>query len=232
MSRRWIIGDIHGCINTLRHMMEEEISPTQGDAVFFLGDLIDRGPDSKAVVDYIISLLDQSVDVRIIRGNHEVMLLEAADSEEKFLLWMRNGGMKTLESFGAEGDLFIGPEAVAKIPERYIEFFNGLPWYLETEGFFLVHAGLNPVSRDPLSDTETMIWSREEGYNAEFLKGRKLVHGHSSEFLEAILQRFHDQDSLIYNLDGGCVFRDYPGLGNLVAWELNTGMVKIVPNQE
>ena len=232
MNRRWVIGDIHGCINTFRKMMEGEISPSPDDTIYLLGDLMDRGPNSKAVIDYIFSLYDQSIDVRVIRGNHEVMLLEAVRSEEKFALWMRNGGMATLKSFSVDCDLFIGPKAVAQIPDQYIEFFSGLPWYLETEGYFLVHAGLNPVSPDPLNDTDAMIWTRQEGYNAKFLHGRKLVHGHSAIHLEAILHNIYDQNALVYNLDGGCVYRNDPGLGSLVGWELNTGSLKIVPNQE
>ncbi|MFH1295902.1 MAG: metallophosphoesterase [Bacteroidota bacterium] len=232
MSHRWVIGDIHGCINTFRKMVEDEISPFKDEIIYILGDLIDRGIDSKAVLDYILYLMDKSVDVRVIRGNHEVMLLEAGRSEEQFTLWMRNGGFTTLNDFGIVMDLSTGPEAASCIPPVYTEFFNGLPWYLETEGFFLVHAGLNTVSSDPLSDTETMIWTRQKGYNASFLKGRKLVHGHSPEFLEVILDQFQNQDSLVYNLDGGCVYSNYPGLGNLIAWNLDTGMIKIVPNRE
>ncbi|TSA27309.1 MAG: serine/threonine protein phosphatase [Bacteroidetes bacterium] len=232
MQCRWVIGDIHGCINTFRHLVEQEIRPSPGDSVFLLGDLIDRGPDSKGVVDYVVSLQDQSIDARTIRGNHEVMLLEAGLSEEQFALWMRNGGYTTLEGFGIPVDSFTGPEAAGLIPPAYLEFFNGLPWYLETEGFFLVHAGLNPISKDPLADTDAMIWSRHESYHEEFLKGRKLVHGHTFLPLPQILTRIADPAFRIINLDGGCVYRDYPGLGNLLAWNLDDGRVKIVPNRE
>lgn len=232
MNHRWVIGDIHGCIKTLRHLVEEEISPSSEDVLFFLGDLVDRGVNSKGVVDYILSLRDQSLDLRVIRGNHEVMLLGAGTSEERFELWMRNGGYTTLSDFRIRVDSFSGPEAARKIPMEYIDFFNKLPWYLETEGFFLVHAGLNPVSRDPLDDTDAMVWSREEEYPEDLLKGRKLIHGHTPVPAESILLRIADPRSRIINLDGGCVYRGFPGLGHLVALNLETGELKSVPNKE
>lgn len=232
MKQRWVIGDIHGCIRTFRHLVEEKISPSREDSLFLLGDLIDRGPGSKGVIDYIRSLQDQSLDVKIIRGNHEAMLLGAAASEEQFALWMHNGGAATLLDFGREVDAFTGPEIAAQIPPDYLAFFNGLPWYLETEGFFLVHAGLNASSMDPLLDTDTMLWTRREVYHTAFLNGRVLIHGHTPVSLPAIRQRIEDPDARIYNLDGGCVFRNYPGMGNLLALNLETGELKRVPNKE
>lgn len=232
MSHRWVIGDIHGCISTLRHLIEDKIRPSAHDTVFLLGDLIDRGPGNRKVLDYIISLQKQQVDLRAIVGNHEAMLLGAASSEENFMLWMRNGGATTLRDFGVGIDSFTGREAADLIPSGYINFLTNLPWYIETEGFFLVHAGLNASGSDPLRDTYTMIWTRNEDYNYKFLGGRKLVHGHTPSPLQEILNRLQDPASLVYNLDGGCVYRDYHGLGNLIALNLDTREPVIVQNRE
>jgi len=232
MKNQWAIGDIHGCVDTFKTLVESEIAPSANDTIFLLGDLIDRGPDSKAVIDYIISLNNQSVDVQIVRGNHEVMLLEALECKRNFPLWMMNDGMKTLASFGIADDRFTGHEALSEIPDLYIEFFKRLPWYLQTEGFFFVHAGLNPVAEDPLSDTFTMIWTRQEEYNQKFLKGKKLIHGHSPQPLKRILDMIDDPETMVYNLDGGCIYRNYPGMGNLVALNLGTMEVKIVHNRD
>jgi len=232
MGSRWVIGDIHGCIATFKTMVEQKINLQPDDTLFLLGDLIDRGTDSKAVIDYILQLQEQSYDVRSIKGNHECMLLEAQLSEMQYTLWMRNAGMATLHDFGIDAEQFPGPDGVRRIPARYLEFFQRLPYYIESEGFFLVHAGLNSESLQPLSDTDTMIWTRREEYNSPFLNGRKLIHGHSTIFLEEILLQISDRETLIYNLDGGCVFCDFPGLGNLVALNLDSGESRVTPNQE
>jgi len=232
VGSRWVIGDIHGCIATFQTMVEQEINLQPGDTLFLLGDFIDRGPGNKAVIDYILRLQEQAYDVRPIKGNHEFMLLEALGSETYYTLWMRNAGMTTLHDFRIDVEQFPGPEGVRMIPASYLDFFQQLPYYWESEGFFLVHAGLNPESLHPLNDTDTMIWTRREEYNPAFLNGRKLIHGHSPLLLEEILRRISNKDTLIYNLDGGCVYRDFPGLGNLVALNLDSGEFRVLSNQE
>ena len=232
MGSRWVIGDIHGCIATFQAMVEKEIGLQPDDTLFLLGDLIDRGPDSKAVIDYILRLQEQAYDVRSIIGNHEVMLLDAIRSERQYILWMSNAGMTTLHNFGIDMERYPGPEGVRRIPARYLDFFQQMPYYIESEGFFLVHAGLNPESLHPLDDTDTMIWTRREAYHSDFLKGRKLIHGHSPLHREEILRRLSDRDAQIYNLDGGCLYTDFPGLGNLVAMNIDSGESRMVRNLE
>ncbi|MFH1160501.1 MAG: metallophosphoesterase family protein [bacterium] len=232
MGQRWVIGDIHGCIGTFRKMVEQEICLEKEDTLFLLGDLIDRGPDSKAVIDFIFCLQEQSFNILVLMGNHEWMLLESLTSREMFALWMRNKGITTLHDFGIALDKDRDPAAVIQIPSRYLDFFQGLPSFVETDGFFLVHAGLNPYCENPLEDRETMLWTREEGYPADFLKGRKLVHGHSPIPLNEIVKRLSNVNTLVYNLDGGCVYPHIPGFGNLIAWNLDTGALKVLKNQE
>jgi len=232
MKNRWVIGDVHGCIKTFRTMVEEEIVPRKEDALFLMGDLIDRGPDSKSVLDFIFRLHNQSLNVITLMGNHEWMLLESMTSREMFSLWMQNRGFTTLHDFGLSPDPESGPRAVTQIPARYLDFFERLPLFAETDGFFLVHAGLNPDLKNPEEDKETMLWTRKETYPAEFLRRRKLIHGHSPLPLQEIRQRISDPGTKVYNLDGGCVYPHIPGYGNLVAWNLDTGELKILRNQE
>ena len=71
MRNRWVIPDIHGYLNTLKSLIENRISLTKEDTLYFLGDYIDRGPNSKGVIDYIMSLQDQDYDIHCLRGNHE-----------------------------------------------------------------------------------------------------------------------------------------------------------------
>jgi len=76
-SKRYVIADIHGCYKTLRYLVEEMISPSKSDYLFFLGDYIDRGPNSSGVIDYVIDLIDNGYKVFPLRGNHEENLLKA-----------------------------------------------------------------------------------------------------------------------------------------------------------
>ena len=232
MGRQWIIGDIHGCIRTFRELVEEEIRPAKTDTLFLLGDLIDRGPGSKAVIDYIRSLREHTCAVQSVLGNHEWMLLRSLASEEIFFLWMRNKGFTTLRDFGIAAGQSPGPELANRIPSSYLDFFKTLPLFLETERFILVHAGLNPSSENPLEDVETLLWTRDEDYPEQLLRGRKLIHGHTPIPAQEIIRRTADRHTRVINLDGGCVYPHIPGYGNLVAWEPGSGELKIVRNQE
>jgi serine/threonine protein phosphatase 1 len=93
MQKKWIIPDLHGCIKTLKHLVKEKISLQKNDVLYFLGDFIDRGPDSKGVLDYVMTLEAQGFNVRPLKGNHEEYLLLALDEEKnrkrKFLFFKR-----------------------------------------------------------------------------------------------------------------------------------------------
>ena len=75
MFKHWVIGDVHGCVLTLRKLVEEKIIPTTQDVICFTGDYIDRGPSSKQVIDYLIELEQQGMQLQLIQGNHEEMFL-------------------------------------------------------------------------------------------------------------------------------------------------------------
>ena len=79
MSGRFAIGDIHGCLKTLKALVENEIQLGKDDELFFVGDFIDRGPDSKGVLDYIGSLIRDGYKIQSVMGNHEEMLLESLE---------------------------------------------------------------------------------------------------------------------------------------------------------
>ena len=166
MSKTWIIPDVHGCAATLKLMVEQQIKPEKTDRLIFLGDYIDRGPDSKGVIDFIMQLQAEGYNITALKGNHEDFCVKAweADKNRKSILgiktksypqeiWEINGGTKTLESFGV-----IRP---SEIPEKYIRWMMSLEYFVETEKFIAVHAGLNFNLDDPFSDTRSMLWTRE-----------------------------------------------------------------------
>lgn len=148
--RTLAIGDIHGCLKALETLADfVDFSPK--DTIITLGDYIDRGPDSKGVIDYILNLR-KTHQVITLKGNHEAMMVNALTEYDDLMNWLLNGGIETLTSFGAvEFD---------QIPELYWEFLRSCQSYYETEDHIFVHAGLTPhLPLDEQSD-DIMFWLR------------------------------------------------------------------------
>lgn len=209
MPKTYFIGDVHGCCRTLKKLVTEKIKPVKEDLLYFIGDYIDRGPDSKEVVDYILELQMEGFNVVTLRGNHEQMLLDSREGGRYLLLWLMNGGDKTLRSFGVE--------SVNDIPGRYMRFFEQTRMYVDAGRFIAVHAGLDFRLPDPFSDPESMLWIRNFPVDNSFLGERLLIHGHTPRELDYILsQKLRSS----VNIDGGCVYHWLPGMGHLVALSL------------
>src|SRR5690242_12138778 len=117
MSRFLAVGDIHGCAKTFTHLLMTEFQLQKSDVVVCLGDYIDRGPDSKGVVDLILRLRDSGYTIHTLRGNHEQLMMDSFGGND-FLkrLWIDNGGDKTLRSFGISNYRELG--------EAYKAFFE------------------------------------------------------------------------------------------------------------
>ena len=135
MSERiFVVGDIHGCFVTLREMVENELQVSKQDKMILLGDYIDRGGQSKFVLDYLMGLIREGYDVLPLMGNHEDMLLNALRNEDALWLWLYNGGTETLRSFQIHSPM--------ELERAYTEFLKRLPIYYQLGDFYLVHAGL------------------------------------------------------------------------------------------
>ncbi len=139
--RNIAISDIHGCCKTFKALVENHVKLTKEDHLYLLGDYIDRGPDSKGVIDYIFKLKEDGFQVTATKGNHEQMLLRAIDGDTN-QPWYQNGARMTLRSFEATHE--------DNIPTEYIDFIKELKFYIELEDCFLVHAGFNFEREDPL----------------------------------------------------------------------------------
>jgi serine/threonine protein phosphatase 1 len=232
MGRRFVIGDIHGCIRTFRQLVEEMLQPTPSDQIFLLGDYIDRGPDSKAVVDYIFRLQAESYKVIPLMGNHEYMLNRGQHSLEYFNLWMINSGFTTLRDFGVAADSCHNPQSIFTIPPKYLEFFRDLKIYEQTEGFFLCHGCFEGDRDDPKDDGNTMIWGRKSPDRSVAAGNRVLIHGHTPKPLAEIRKQIDDPHGRIINLDGGCVYRQNTMLGHLLALDLDSRELFVVKNSD
>lgn len=234
--RTWVIPDVHGCLQTLRTLVEDLIELRKDDTLFFLGDLIDRGPDSKGVIDYIWKLEKSGIETSVIKGNHEEYMAKVFRDEQSksglrrmlslksssYKDWMLFGGETTLQSFNAF--------TVNAIPEMYIEWIESLEFYLRWKNFLIVHAGFNFEIDDIFSDTQSMMWVREYKIDPVKLGNRKIIHGHVPVTLDFIHQSIVSNSFQFIDLDNGVYLTDKPGYGNLLALELNTMELLIQPN--
>ena len=159
---RYVIGDIHGCAAELRRLVEA-LPLVRGDQLVFLGDYIDRGPDSNAVVSHLASLqgLLPQVEVVFLRGNHEDMLLSYLGiGGQHGDVFLRNGGKATLASYGLEPDDATPEKTLSVIPAEHLSFFRRLKSYYVMGSFLCVHAGIHP--QKPLAEQtdEELLWIR------------------------------------------------------------------------
>ena len=164
----YVVGDIHGCLSELASLVES-LPLERGDTVVFLGDYVDRGPDSKAVIDYLADLRRRDEYKTVfLRGNHEDMMLSymglSGRHGDAFLL---NGGLETLASYGVAAPTrspgpVDGQRLLEALPPEHVEFFMRLePWYF-ADGFLCVHAGINPQRSWDEQIGEELIWIRHE----------------------------------------------------------------------
>lgn len=235
MNKQWVISDIHGCIKTLRLLVENLVIPDKDDTLIFLGDYIDRGPDSKGVLDYVMGLQEQGFSVVALKGNHEDFLVKAYEEEQQlksFLffkksnkskeMWLRYGGLEAMRSFKTSN--------ISEIPAFYIDWIKQRPLYHILDDFFIVHAGLNFDIEDPLQDTNAMIWVREYRIDPAKINNRRLIHGHVPVALDFIDLTLNAGTYPFIDLDNGCYMAHKAGFGNLLALELNTMELKVQPN--
>jgi serine/threonine protein phosphatase 1 len=169
--RTWAIGDIHGCLTALQNL-EDEIRFGPEDTIITLGDYVDRGPDSRGVLDHLIALGQRS-DLVPLRGNHEVMMLAARFHPATLEAWLDCGGFETLESYG--------PGAFHDVPEAHWRFLEGTRRYHETDTHIFVHASVNPRSEMARQPDTTLFWERITPQTQAHLSGRRVICGHTPQ---------------------------------------------------
>jgi len=168
------IGDIHGCVDSLKTLLQE-INPTTEDTLIFLGDYVDRGAYSKEVIDLLIAC-DQKFNCRFIKGNHEeAMVASMFYPEDVAHFWLQHGGEETLKSYGVD-DVRDLKEAM---PEAHFKFLNRLEDAIELDDYIFVHASWDPDKKLAQQDTETL---RYKFFEQATVKGKKMVIcGHAAQ---------------------------------------------------
>jgi serine/threonine protein phosphatase 1 len=211
MKRLYAIGDIHGCFDSLKKLVEDQLMLTKDDKLVLLGDYIDRGNNSKGVVDYIMDLQEKGFDIIPLIGNHEMLLLETFEDEKNKPKWIQNGGGETLKSFEIE--------SIKEISPKYPEFFKNLQNYYSVEEFLCVHAGFNDKILNPFIDTYSMVWESRVEYFNPLLAEKIIIHGHRPITMDLCIKQITEKQRVI-NIDTGCVYKEKIGYGKLTAMEL------------
>jgi len=161
--RCYVIGDIHGCLDELRCLIDG-LPLEVGDRLVFLGDYIDRGPDSKGVVSYLLELKNYgpALELIFLKGNHEDMLLSylglPGDYGEMFLF---NGGRQTFASYGLTSNLPTADEALAAIPPEHLDFYQSLVDYYIIGDILCIHAGVHPEKTLEEQTKDEALWIRD-----------------------------------------------------------------------
>lgn len=196
------IGDIHGESSYLTKILEA-INPTIEDTIVFLGDYIDRGPDSKGVIDQIVEL-HQKCKVHLILGNHEEMTLAAyAGGKSDHNFWCKFGGLEMLSSYEVSH--------VSKLPSEYWRFIANCVDFVETEKHIFIHATCDPNL--PLNENSAtkLRWDRFPKNPSPHISGKKIICGHSVQ--KDILDL-----GFLACIDTGCGFPE----GKLTALDVNS----------
>lgn len=181
----YVIGDIHGCLRPLQRLLGR-IEPQPGDEVIFIGDYIDRGPQSREVVEYLLGLPYRCV---FLLGNHEKMLLDFLAGDDQGL-FLANGGLATLQSYGGDA---------SKIPPAHIRFFRSLRPMYQASGYLFVHAGIRPMVPLEKQKVDDLVWIRQEFFQFVGRFPKPVVFGHTP-----LRQVLLAPDRI--GIDTGCVY--------------------------
>lgn len=161
--RTYVIGDIHGCLDELASLLES-LPLAPADRLVFLGDYVDRGPDSHGVISYLIDReRSRSEEMIFLKGNHEDMFLSYMGFPGKYGdMFLYNGGGATLASYGAAPHNEGAADILLVIPPEHIKFLKSLRPYYITDQYLCVHAGINPAKPFEEQDEEELLWIRDE----------------------------------------------------------------------
>lgn len=225
MSKLWAIGDIHGFSLAFSRLLDT-IQPEHDDMIVTLGDYIDRGPDSRGVLDRVIRL-KKECQLKTLRGNHEQMLLDLLAREKNGTLytpiwksffskkqelqlkdWLDLGGRQTLQSYGPL------TTRISQIPQEHLDFMASTELYFETADFLFMHAAYVAELEMAAQPQEMLLYHRlRVSVPGPHISGKKAYVGHSAQKSGEILDCGH----LV------CIDTRLYGGGWLTAVEVQTG---------
>ncbi|SEM95088.1 MULTISPECIES: metallophosphoesterase family protein [unclassified Paenibacillus] len=214
MKRTIMISDIHGCIDQLDQILQLTEYNSTKDKLILLGDYVDRGPNSKEVVDKVIQLV-MNHNAIALRGNHDQRLVDLINSDSvtvrsKFL---EHGGKQTLQSYCDINNEEISDEILNQAIEfikthyyHHIDYISKLPFYHEDKDHIYVHAGLNPNFIDWKNQPEhDFMYIKDEFIRASFDLNKKIIFGHTKTIdIHGTSDIWFSDDKI--GIDGGCAY--------------------------
>jgi serine/threonine protein phosphatase 1 len=207
MGRTVVIGDIHGCLDALNSIIDA-VAPSATDTIVTVGDYVDRGPNSKGVIDRLLELRE-TCHLVALRGNHEDMMLEVLRGDTPPFHWLNHGGVQTMDSYGFVGDLNC-------VPRSHREFLDNLPNYFENETHFVVHANYDPDLPLDEQPDDLLRWVKlTQEVPGPHMSGKRAVVGHT-----------HDREGRIFEVPHLVCIDTYCYGGKwLTAMELESGKI-------
>jgi serine/threonine protein phosphatase 1 len=208
--RLYAIGDVHGCRDHLAEMhaliRAEIIRDRPADwRIIHLGDYVDRGPDSKGVIDFLIGAMNADERVLALAGNHDVGFLEFLAEPDPYGLFAQFGGLETARSYGVELDLVdadrfrASSAALAEaVPPAHVAFLRGLDFSATFGDFFFCHAGVRPGTALDRQDPQDLVWIRDVFLNHSGLFEKVVVHGHTPVLAPEVLANRVNIDSAAF----------------------------------
>jgi serine/threonine protein phosphatase 1 len=188
--RLYAIGDVHGCLDRLSRLQGEieadlAARPVADWRIIHLGDYVDRGPDSHGVIEFLLGLSAAEPRIVFLRGNHDAMFEGSIAGDRRLAeIWLNNGGVETLESYGLNLIDFI--EALREerpmrenIPRAHRDFLEGLAQNVRLGDYYFVHAGIEPDRPLEEQDAEPQLWIRGRFLSSEAQFEAVVVHGHT-----------------------------------------------------
>jgi serine/threonine protein phosphatase 1 len=189
----YAVGDVHGRLDLLERLhdiIEADAAgiPAARKIVVYLGDYVDRGPDSRRVVDLLIEEPLADIDAVHLMGNHEALLLSFLVDPGQVRLWFMNGGDATLRSYGvdlwaetgADGRAdYLRQAFIDRLPDSHLEFYRALALTHQEGDYMFVHAGIRPGIPLEAQDPEDLIWIRQAFLDSMADHGKVIVHGHT-----------------------------------------------------
>jgi len=190
-ARVYAVGDIHGRCDLLQALLEQvwtDAAQTEcANTLVFLGDYIDRGPQSREVIDLLLGLPRPGWEFVMLRGNHEQMALAFCEDAAVYRTWRDYGGAQTLASYGVRPPAFDSAEEFTKAREVFVgmlplshrDFLMALPYSHAVGDYLFVHAGIRPGIPLDAQAPDDMMWIRDDFLSSGRMWGKVVVHGHS-----------------------------------------------------
>ena len=187
----YVVGDVHGradCLENIFNRIDDDSKNIVESSKYeiYLGDYVDRGQDSKKVLDLLVQRQQQRQTI-MLRGNHEYMFCEAFENPDNLADWACMGGIETIASYGVDiqwplakdQNLYIHREWVKKVPVSHRVFLKNLRNSFELGSYFFCHAGVRDGIKLRNQSVDDLLWIREEFLSSNVWHGKLVVHGHT-----------------------------------------------------